>query len=387
MQRQASPNWLGEFTVGDRFLDSRLGFILAGSVQQTYQRSESVHNYDAVDADNRGYLVQRQQRFHGHDKTKWGVNSKVDYIFDESNDVQLSLVGFLRQNRETRILHDTNFIFSPVLYVSNRTVFQTYSLADVVLSGHDDLGAVDIKWRGGWAQAEQSKADRAELTTSAALSGDTVVSDRVFYASLRDWQHNNDRDLFAGVDLVWRGLSDIGFTITGGGLHRSKSRDNYQNEYRLKPVPDSLGHLSAFTSVDDVPWQVLNTGGTPEFANNNYTVNEQVTAAYLMGSWSSSNWNILAGARLESTGADYATFDVNELAQVSAKKSFADLLPSLHVRYALTEASNLRFSAGQTISRPNYFDLVPYNYVGDEFREMGNPNLRRTLATNIDLQV
>lgn len=385
-ESQAPPNLLGEFTIGGRVLDNKLGLLLGGSVQETYQHSVTTRNYDAVDPDNNPYLIRRQYRFHSHDKSKYGLNAKADFIADDHNDVQLSFVGFIRDNHETRILNDTNYVYSPVLYLSDRTVVQTYYLGDIVLSGHHDLGEFDIKWRGGWAKASQTKPDRAELTTSAALSGDSIVSDRVFYAVVRDWQRNDDRDIFGGADVAWKGLSDIGITVTAGALYRTKDRSNYQNEYRLNPVTDSAGHLPKFTTIDALQWEVLNTGGTPDYANNNYTVSEDVTAAYAMASWSSGNWNILAGARLENTSADYATFDVNEMAQVSATKTYSDVLPSVHIRYALDETSNLRLSVGQSMSRPNYFDLVPYNYVGDEFREMGNPNLKRTLSTNVDLK-
>ena len=385
-RENASPDLIGELTIGDRLLDGRLGLILGASVQKTSQHSETTRNYDGVDPDNTLFLVRRQYRLHGHVKSKLGANAKVDYIFDERNDIQLSFTGFIRRNQETRLINDTNLVYSPVLYLGSRSVLQTYSLANIVLSGHNDLGLVEVKWRGGWATAEQTKPDRAELTTSVALVGDSVVSQPVLYAVLRDWQHNEDRDIFGGLDALWKGLEEAGITITAGALYRTKERSNYQNEYRLSPVPDAQNQIPTFSSIDELQWAVLNTGGTPQYANNNYTCSENVLGAYLMGAWTSGAWNILAGARLEATDARYATFDVNELAQVSALKTYSDILPSAHIRYELDDESNLRLSIGQTISRPGYFDVVPYNFIGEDFREKGNPELKRALSTNLDLR-
>lgn len=384
--RRSLPDYLAEVTFGDRMLDDRLGVLVAGSMQQIYQISQAVRNYDAVDADNNLYLIRKQHRLHSQDKTKWGLNLKADYIIDSGNEIDLALNGFMRQNREARVLSDTNFVYSPILYDAARSVFQQHLLGDAVLSGRHELGSIGIKWRGGWAAAAQLKPDRAELTTSAALAGDTVISEPVFFSVVRDWQRNDDRDIFAGADIDWKSDPDLGISVTAGGLFRAKDRKNYMNEYRLNPMPDSLGHLPLWTSVDQVSWEVLNTGGTPDYANNNYRCTEDVTALYLMGSWSSGPLNVLAGARWEQTAGEYFTNDVNLMAQLHATKKYSDLLPSIHLRYALDDESSLRLSVGQSISRPNYFDVVPYNYVGEDYREMGNPQLKRTLATNLDLR-
>jgi outer membrane receptor protein involved in Fe transport len=383
---RALPDLIAECTVGDRLIDGRIGFIAGGSLQRSSQHSETVRNYDAVDADNTLFFVRRQYRLHGHEKTRWGATARIDYLLDENNTLQISCNGFMRQNLETRLINDTNLVYSPVLYLGSRTVYQIHSLADIVLSGNHSSGAFKLNWRGGWAEATQSKPDRAEFTTTQALVGDSVVSAPVFYSLSRDWQHNDDRDLFAGGDLEWKGLSASGLTVTAGMLVRGKERSNYQNEYRLQPVTDSLNQVPLFRSIDETRWQVENTGGTPQYASNNYTCRENVTGVYLMGSWSNGDWNVLAGARLEATAGTYSTYDARRMALASASKYYTDLLPSISLRYALSAVTNIRLGAGQTISRPNYFDLVPYNFIGEEVREMGNPKLRRTISTNVDLK-
>lgn len=384
--RTAPPDYLAELTIGDRMFDGRLGLIVATSLQQTYRRSETVHNYDAVDADNNLYLTRRQFREFGQDLTRYGVTAKADFIFDARNEVTASLSGFLRQNREARIQSDSNYISFPVLLIGHRSVVQTHTLGSVVVDARHKLDEWQLRWRVGYAIAGQANPDRAEFITSTALIGDQIASEPIFYAVQRDWQHNEDRDLFAGADGEWEGLRAQNITLGAGGLFRTKRRSNYQNEYRLSTVTDSHGQLPVFTSIDSVQWEVLNVGGTPEYSNNNYRCAEETAAGYLMARWTIGDLGILGGVRVEATSSDFSTWNVDRMAQLSAASSYIDVLPSVHLRYALAERSVLRLSAGRTISRANYFDLVPYNYFADDYRVMGNPALRHTRSTNIDLR-
>ncbi len=382
----ASPDLFGELTLGNRYLDGRFGLILAGSVQQTYRYSETVRNYDAVDADNNEYLIRRQYRYHSHDKTKWGLNAKADYILDKKNELSLSFNGFIRQNREARLLTDSNYVYQPVLYSNIRSVVQTYTLANTVVSGEHSLGSLILNWHGGWLEARQFKPDRAELMTVSELRNDVVASQPVFYAVVHDWQHNEDRDIIGGVNLVWKEWENNGVTISAGTLFKAKERANAQNEYRLSPLTDSAGNLPRFISVDDLQWEVLNTGGTPEYGNNNYQCSEGLSTGYIMGTWESGLWKAVAGVRVEAISGRYSTFDITQVQQISAASNYTDILPSAHLRYTLSPESYLRFSVGRTISRPNFYDLVPYNIQGEDYRELGNPNLQRSRSTNVDLR-
>jgi len=386
-KRSWYPDLLGDITVGDRILDGKLGLLVSGSVQHIYRYSETIHNYDAIDVDNNEYLISRQFRLHSHDKTRWGLNSKVDFIADTSNEISASFTGFIRHNIESRVLADSNFVHQPVLYQKERSVVQTYTLSSVSVTGDHKLSDFNIHWRGARLEATQSKPDRAELATVAELRDGVVVSQPVFYSVVRDWQHNDDRDYVGSVDMDWTGLREgLNTTFKAGLFARTKSRDNYQNSYIMAPLTDSAGNLPPYTGVDELTWEVLNLGGTPQYGSNNYTCSELVTAGYVMARWENGPWNVLLGARIEATDGEYETYDVTQLAHVTSKHSYTDVLPSLHLRYALTPEQNLRFSVGRSISRPNYYDLVPYNIEGEDAREIGNPELRRSIATNVDLR-
>jgi TonB-dependent receptor len=63
-----------------------------------------------------------------------------------------------------------------------------------------------------------------------------------------------------------------------------------------------------------------------------------------------------------------------------------DVLPALALTVRLTDAQNLRLSASQTLSRPEYRELseVPYADILGGLTVFGNPDLRRALIRNFD---
>jgi TonB-dependent receptor len=57
----------------------------------------------------------------------------------------------------------------------------------------------------------------------------------------------------------------------------------------------------------------------------------------------------------------------------------------LHVRYRLTEDTNLRAAATRTLERPNYFFSVPFSIRDENEVERGNPALDPMTSINYDL--
>jgi outer membrane cobalamin receptor len=51
-----------------------------------------------------------------------------------------------------------------------------------------------------------------------------------------------------------------------------------------------------------------------------------------------------------------------------------------------TSKQNIRLTYFSSISRPSFFEVIPYDINEDDFRERGNPFLKRTSANNIDLR-
>lgn len=127
-----------------------------------------------------------------------------------------------------------------------------------------------------------------------------------------------------------------------------------------------------------------------------FNVDEATTAAYISGDFSAlvgdRKLDGQVGLRYVNVSTDMGFTNLNTLAQTTASASTARLLPSLMVRYALTNDLRLRFSYGETLRRPGFAQLNPnINYVEDVTNigygtaTGGNPNLAPTESKNFDL--
>jgi TonB-dependent receptor len=133
---------------------------------------------------------------------------------------------------------------------------------------------------------------------------------------------------------------------------------------------------------------------------NNYTLDEDVAAAYLMSTYEYGPLRIVYGARYEATdftangqrivivdedaggtGEPFAT-------PTTFNRDYDNILPSVNLRY---ETGNwvIRAAATQTIARPNFEELRPGGEIEvegtDLNAEIGNPELDPVEATNLDL--
>ncbi len=165
------------------------------------------------------------------------------------------------------------------------------------------------------------------------------------------------------------------------------------SQYQLGSFASSefLGGLNLYDSNlfegEDLP---------EEYLTANFDVNEDVYAGYLMLNQNITNkFSVLAGVRLEHTSiesegnelifdtdGDYAGTNV-----LKDKNDYTNILPGVHLKYDVTENTILRLSWTNTLARPNYVDLVPYQEVNNEDEEifLGNSELDPTTSMNFDL--
>ncbi|WKB82490.1 TonB-dependent receptor [Cellulophaga lytica] len=129
-----------------------------------------------------------------------------------------------------------------------------------------------------------------------------------------------------------------------------------------------------------------------EFLRENYNVDENVFAGYVMTNQKlSKKLDVLVGLRLESTKitatGNRIADEENLEGEITEESSYTNVMPGVHFKYAISNATILRFAWTNTLARPNYADLVPSVDVisGDEAIVLGNPKLDATTAMNFDV--
>ncbi len=125
-----------------------------------------------------------------------------------------------------------------------------------------------------------------------------------------------------------------------------------------------------------------------------YDVTENISAAYLMTTIHFGELSLLAGVRDENTSDNCNGYELifdtkgnfSSVSPVTVIKKYNDLFPMVHLIYDLGEMTKVRLAVTRTMSRPNFWDLVPYFYLDDKHQRIksGNSDLIPTYATNVD---
>lgn len=142
-----------------------------------------------------------------------------------------------------------------------------------------------------------------------------------------------------------------------------------------------------------------------------YTNDEDVAAAYAMITMDIDDWHIVTGLRYERTSfstsgyrVDSIVDDINDDERVdvtpwTVDKDYNHLLPSLNVRYELSDNLIARFAYTNTIARPTFSDAGAYQIIESEHSEddgqivterkaeVGNPTLDPYESQNFDLSL
>jgi TonB-dependent receptor len=130
---------------------------------------------------------------------------------------------------------------------------------------------------------------------------------------------------------------------------------------------------------------------------SNYDLTERVSAAYAMNTIEFGRFRLQTGLRVEATQLDILGFLVTNNATSTqatvtpqqANSWYWDPLPSVQLRYRITDDSDIRAVYARAISRPNPYDMVPYITLDNSTQPLtvsvGNPNLKPEHANDYDV--
>lgn len=157
---------------------------------------------------------------------------------------------------------------------------------------------------------------------------------------------------------------------------------------------DFKNNFRNFTLADNTGLFILD----PIVVLDSYEAKEKVAAGYVMGQFNiGSDLMILPGVRYEKTMTSYfgrlgrltaaKEQDISGLKDSTGTRSYEEFLPMLQVRYRIGTFMNVRAAVTKTLSRPNYFELVPWERIKitDKTIERGRADLKHTTVWNYDL--
>jgi outer membrane receptor protein involved in Fe transport len=107
---------------------------------------------------------------------------------------------------------------------------------------------------------------------------------------------------------------------------------------------------------------------------------------YVMFSGKGEAFSWEAGLRYETTDSDIRYSEDDE-SEGAASKDYNELLPSLHLKWDLTDVDRISLSLARSVKRPNFNELIPALLDGEygDNDYIGNPQLDPETANGIDL--
>ena len=321
---------------------------------------------------------------------------------------------------------------------NKNTRLEDQRMQNYTLGGEHLLGSVEVDWMASYAKASEERLDERYAVFKGEYIALNDNRDPEFpVMTSEDPQQQNDPSIFEFDEITnetqYTEEEDINLFLnfqlplnlfgqgTDGSLklgvrgrYKTKSRDNNFFEFDLEddfPTLDQVP-LRDYTDPDFLPGSQYRAGLYPtpewlgsldlrdelgesvpdEFLRDNFNVSEDVSAAYVMTTQKLSDaFEVLLGLRMEYTKTRATGNEIVDeedvIGQITETNSYTNFLPGVHLKYDLSDRTILRLAWTNTLARPNYQDITPFQDVifSDEEVFLGNPGLDPTTSMNFDL--
>jgi outer membrane receptor protein involved in Fe transport len=396
---EAGPNGSLGLSVGgeDPVLGQRVGYIasLSYSYNQETRRDESRASAFPGPTPDQASPVNVYTGSTGRESVLWGgllnlstrigAGSKLSFnnsLTRTADNEATELSGFYEQNAIDLALTRLTFVERSVR--SNQVV------------GEHLLGERHfLDWSASATGVTRNEPDRADLVYVAREDGAGNLVPDFWFAANRsaDRTFNSiDENGYEGAVNYRLSLGSLNTPtwVKVGVMGRAVDRDADNRIYNLTST--SLTEAERRARAEDIFSGFYASEGRLRLTrgrDGRYTAEDRLVAGYLQSDIPiTDRIRVLGGARVERSEIDVNTFVIQgaEEVPVPARLETTDVLPALGITYFVNENQQVRVSATQTLSRPEYRELSPVNYfeiLGGQ-RLFGNPDLERALIQNYD---
>ena len=388
-------------SVGGRTPDKKFGVLLSLSYQDIFKDTKGVFFETDVDpVSNAPLVTDIQSRFYSIEQQRTSLISRFDYRFNQNNKINFDAAYIDLAQNEYRYTSDTSLTLARTGIGQGRVTQDPRSQRDVQkiydFTLHGDHRLADdfsVNWTGKYskATANEDRYDLSLITGNTLQPDGSVVQQPVTIDALKGqtqtFSYNSDQDKSGFVNFIYTPkIADTRVEFSAGGMYRNKTRSSTYDSYTLGlPLTNSTQTFNG--NIDDNTFVVSTLQGTSTDPLN-YNFTEDIAAGYGQFKFKLGKLDVLGGVRYEHTDQNWLdALPVTQLGKTGSIKYY-DILPSINLKYALTDKQNLRASYYSAISRPNFYELIPHTS-GDpdaDYQEVGNPYLKHATADNYDVR-
>jgi TonB-dependent receptor len=293
---------------------------------------------------------------------------------------------FTRSGFNTGRNQDINFLSS---FLNQRNFFSSQLEGDHQLN----IAKMKFRWNVGYSLVTRDQPDlRTQQYTKAEGSNISIIDlddSRRFWSDLQDHTVTAAGALTLPFELFKQKQN---FKIGGSTIVRF--RDFKSRIFRYKETSQANFDENLITLPYDQIFSKKNFG-TNGFIVDDFTSNSDkyfgisaINSGFAMlDNKLSDKIRLVWGVRVEFFEQYLTSKDVTAK-RLNINTETWDVLPSLNLTYSINTKNNLRFAAFQTVARPEFREIAPFQFFDYEsnYGVSGNPDLKRTKILNLDLR-
>jgi hypothetical protein len=327
------------------------------------------------------------------EEVRQSLLGNLSYRFGDNTNVELRTLYTDVAQSETRTAEGFYSDLSSNVR-DGRLSYLDQEVVNVQLSGEHFLPSAFasgslLEWRGSVSTAETTENRRQvlyeELRPGVFELTDNATSGFLFFNDLTDdlADYGADWTTFLTGDVVGSIQVGAAFTQNQREFDGRRLRFDHRNRFGIDLTlpPEQL-----FTEENIGPSFEVEEITRP---TDVYDGTHDVAAGYAQADLTFGAWRFIAGARFEDSQIELVTRERGVGAgTVQTELDETSVLPAATVVYQLRNRQNLRFAFSQTVNRPDFRELAPFEYthIAGGYSVTGNPDLVSADVLSYDLR-
>ena len=397
---------------------SRLSFFVTGGFENNYEYRQG-RSVDFSTVEKKAFEAAEEYEYSTTSTAMANINYKINSdnnlsfnsVFINSSSDEVGYYGTDGNGRSRDAILNTDKGF----YQQNIQFDQTKMFVNQLIGNHKS-GNFELDWGFGYNKVFSDQPDRKRFSVENydyALDNDPTTNptfySNVVFDNQRYFQKIEDDEYNGRINLAYEVNDNLKFNFGYNGRNKTRQFNNVRYGYDIVDSDYQITDVNNFDSVFNLdnlnlnpssnglyeikvlkPYPTLSNTNRPGLFENTYNGKLNIYAGYVDAQIKAGEkWLFVPGVRLENfeQSIDYNVINLGNNGVDSKVSEETFILPSLNVKYSLTDDQNLRLSASKTVSTPEFKEIAPFVYEDVSTRIGGNPDaLGYSEVLNIDLK-
>jgi len=381
---------------GKRF-GEKLEIFLSGSQSADFEHKKGVFrefranyiNDSITDAEtfsktiNTTGLATIGYKFNGKNEvnpTSLFINKLTDEVFEGG------------RNGEASSFEETEPAEGLSQFIRDQNIKQTRLWINQLAGNHNLSDNNELDWAVGYNRVDADEPNR--IRNEVNFNEDVIQLGRTGgFQQRKSGQAINDEEFNGLISdkliVIDQDYQSLNFSI--GGNYRNKERNFVSQFLGVEERSTNLLNPSSIDNLSEIfTPQNFNNGSlvVNRLEADRYLATLESVSGFLTANYGIKKLNINLGVRYQQDDL-YVVYNVGNIPGRIGRSeiSYDNFYPSMSLRYALSDQTNLRLAGSKTITLPEFKEIAPFEYVSQTGQvTRGNPALKASTNYNLDLK-